>query len=297
MTMTRETALLTHNARQVGTLSGGHKMRTKRILTLILAVLMLAVGSACIFSRLGTPRPYSGDQFALYTQAAYSIPDAEQMGTQISVVEQDQEGRTLFEISFGRKAFYYKDYGNKDTRLYAYAVCQQYDDQFVYYYDDVCFAVFQDEADFTPENQERLKGINDWNTPLDYSRMIKKEILPEESEGRKLPYLSIGYDRAQEIRDSRAIEAFKKTISVADNEQVYTDVLDIDSQNQLLITVTVLQRKSFDKIDIESIHSYFMIYDTNNASQTAPIIEVENAKSYADQLSAFKSQYGWNPTR
>lgn len=272
-------------------------MRIKRIPTMILAVLTLAVSSACIFSRLGTPRPYNGDQFALYTQAAYSIPDAEQMGTQIKVVEQDQEGRTLFEISFGRKAFYYKDYGNKDTRLYAYAVCQQYDDQFVYYYDDVCFAAFQNEADFTPQNQERLKEMNDWNMPLDDGRMTKKAILPEESEGSKLPYLSIGYDRAQEIKDSRAIETLKKTIPIADNEQVYADILDIDSQNRLLITVTVLKKKSFDKIDIESIHSYFMIYDINNAFQTAPIIAVESAKSYADQIITFKSQHEWNPTR
>lgn len=270
-------------------------MRIKRISTLILTVIMLYISAACAFSRLGTPRPYSGDQFALYTQAAFSIPDAEQMGTQINVIEQDQEGRILFEVSFGRKAFYYKDYGNDSARLYAYAVCQQYDDQFVYYYEDVCFAVFQDQAAFTLEQKDSLKETNDWNMPLDYSRMTKKSILPKESEGRKLPYLSIWYDRAAEIQDSQSIQAFKKTITVVDNEQVYTNILDIDSQERLLIIVTVLQRESFDKIDIESIHSYFMIYDTHDISKTVPIMEIESAKTFSAQLTAFKNQYEWEP--
>ena len=272
-------------------------MSIKRIRVTVLAVLILIISTSCFFSRLGTPRPYNGDQFALYTQAAFSIPDAEQMGTQINVIERDQEGRILFEVSFGRKAFYYKDYGNDSARLYAYAVCQQYDDQFVYYYEDICFAVFQDQAAFSQEQKDGLKETNDWNMPLDDSRMTKKAILPEESEGRKLPYLSIGYERAEKIEDYRAIEVFQKTVSVADREQVYADILDIDSEDRLLIIVTVLQRKSFDKIKMETIRSYFMIYDTNSDSQAAPIVEIESAETFADQLIVFKSQNAWTPTR
>ena len=270
-------------------------MSIKRIRITIVAVLILMISTSCIYSRLGTPRPYNGDQFALYTQAAFSIPAAEQMGTTINVIEQDQEGRILFEVSFGRQAFYYKDYGNPSTRLYAYAVCQHYDEQFVYYYEDICFEICNEKADFTQEKQERLKETNDWNQPLDDSKMIKKEILPEESEGRKQPYLSIGYERAEKIEYYQAIETFQKTISVADQEQVYADILDIDSQDRLLIIVTVLQRKSFDKIDMDTIRSYFMIYDANSDSQTAPIVEIESAKTFADQLIVFKSQNAWTP--
>ena len=78
------------------------------------------------------------------------------------IVERDSAGRILY--------LYTTKNAISDSVESAYMICQKYDSRYVYFYEDICYAV----GDSDEENIEALKALNDWDKPLNDDKMAAR---------------------------------------------------------------------------------------------------------------------------
>lgn len=79
------------------------------------------------------------------------------------ILEQDSQGRILF-VFDAISSF-------SEEKVTALVICQAMDDQYVYFYEDRCYLYGYSENDDT----DLLKANNDWECPLDYGKISKRE--------------------------------------------------------------------------------------------------------------------------
>ena len=120
--------------------------------------------------------PYKGDRYDLLTIVFNCLPGAQGSqfmkpeGPVLEVIEEDE---------FGRVLFYY--YENREISTHSLIISQKSDKNNVYYYDNVNF-ISNDVNEFSNEEIDELKRINNWNNALEIKKMIKKKIVKEENQ-------------------------------------------------------------------------------------------------------------------
>lgn len=259
----------------------------KSLLMVLIILLAISSFSGCrLLYNMGTPGPYTGDETALFTLATFSIPRCDQIGTKLEIVEQDNQGRLLFKILMGNSPLYYNCFGEKNT-LVAFAICQHYDNDVVYYYEDDCWVIYSKAEEFSATDQRLLKERNDWDLPLNYDKMTVKTIISEEEQGYK-------YTRSEKkIEQSEAKEEFLKQISVDEADYVFPIILDDDAEGRILLIVTVEQFKNGGVVDASSVRSYLEIIDTKDRGEKVVIEEIKDPAHIWIQMKEFKKQNGW----
>ena len=258
----------------------------KRMVTVLIILTIASSFSGCYFY-MGTPGPYTGNETALFTMATFSIPECDQIGTRIYRIEADAQGRTLFKIRMGNSPMYFCSFGEKSP-LYAFAICQYFDDEKVYYYEDDCWVIFAKEEDFTEAEKELLKERNDWNQTLNYEKMTEKKIIPKDSQGRK------NYTNEWKIEQD-AKETFLKNFSLEEGEYAFAIFLDDDGEGRLFFTV-IVERFNDDVVDASSVRSYLEMIDTKKRGERAVIEQIQDPAHIWEQIKDFKKQNNWrNP--
>lgn len=260
-------------------------MRTVKTIIISSLIIMTIASSisGCNF-HMGTPGPYIGDETALFTLATFSIPECDQIGTKIEIIETDAQGRTLFKIRMGNSPMYFCCFG-EESPLLAFAVCQHCDDEKVYYYEDECWVICKDAADLTEAEKEQLKERNDWDLPLNYDKMTEKPIIPKDSEGRK------NYENGWKIEQD-AKEKFLKKVSLEEGEYAFVTLLDDDGEGRILFTV-IVERFNDDVVDASSVRSYLEMIDTNKRINNVVIEEIRDPAHVWEQIKEFKAQSKW----
>lgn len=107
-----------------------------------------------------------GENVSLAACGTYSVPgmvvsDMRGESYICDVLERDTHGRILFEFTA-------KDIIFEKERTVT-VICQKYDSNYVYFYENICFAGYGGPADI-----ESLKETNDWNKPLVQEKMSKR---------------------------------------------------------------------------------------------------------------------------
>ena len=104
----------------------------------------------------------------LQISGSYSIPGMFQADLKenlpIEVLQKDSYGRILYSYSSYNVI--------TETTEIAVAICQKSDDEFVYFYEDVCYII----GNYTDIEIEILKNINDWDLPYDENKMSRRKI-------------------------------------------------------------------------------------------------------------------------
>lgn len=128
--------------------------------TLIVCLFVIFVASSC---------SAKSPNLDLAVCGSYGVPGmfcSELKGNSFSceVLETDEEGRTLFSFSTQNVIT-----GKVET---AFVICQAFDSDYVYYYEDVCY-LFSD-LDVSMLNTSNLKSLNNWGLPLNQSKMSRR---------------------------------------------------------------------------------------------------------------------------
>ena len=208
--------------------------------TLILFITILMFGlTGCRYDV-----SYKGPYKELYTTAIYSIPNAVGFmdhgeGTydaDIYIWEQDDYGRTLFA--------YCEDYSNQ---IFALVVSQCNDENNVYFYPDVNYALTMIESkylyegvdddhlkdrtkEFYEENKDDLKGKNDWNKPLDKNKCVSYKIT--DHKGFDEDVFTFSEEEGNEI-----LNVYTSTLNFvnpSDRPYRYSSILQMDSEGKIL---------------------------------------------------------------
>lgn len=75
------------------------------------------------------------------------------------VIETDKYGRILFSFP----AYYHN-----------LCILQKSDEEYIYYYDDVCLIEYRDKSEITDDMIAKFKELNDWDCELNEEKMTKK---------------------------------------------------------------------------------------------------------------------------
>ena len=158
----------------------------KTLTILIIPVLFLNILTSCSYNG------YSGGHLELYTVAINSVlwlnghswsADFE-CDPQIEIIDEDKQGRIMF-------TYYEKYYSGSDISFSALIICQDSNENEVFYYEDINYIVkeqviySQNLEEFSDNEIEQLKLMNDWNKEINYDKCIKKEITKSKS---NMPY-------------------------------------------------------------------------------------------------------------
>ena len=263
------------------------KKTNKKLIIALIVFLVISSFSGCsILYNMGTPGPYRGNETALFTIATFSIPGCDQIGTRIEIVEEDSQGRLLYKIWTGNSPLYYS-YLGEQSPLVAFVICQHYDDDKVYYYEDDCWVIYSNAESFSITDEKQLKDRNDWDLPLNYDKMTVKTIISEDKQGYK--YTA----NEREIEQGKAKDEFLKQISVDGEEYVFPIILDNDDEGRMLFIVLVEQFKNGEVVDASSVRSYLEIIDTKEHGKKVVIEKIEDPAHIWIQMKDFKKHNGW----
>ena len=212
--------------------------------------------------------PYKGDRYDLLTVATNSLLGCDgkifmnSQGPTLEIIEEDDYGRVLF--------YYYE---KSSFSAHSYIICQKYNDELVYYYPDYNF-ISSAENDFSNEDINQLKIINDWNEPLNYdqmtsSKIVKSKVSPDVSDDI---FEKITKDYIGEKYDFR-----------------YAEYCYSDKHGTSLYVLSVI---NLDDSTSETLH-YVVILSKDLSCSEGAVTKIDDYYNYQDKIAELKFSNGW----
>lgn len=224
----------------------------KRFLCLFLLCILV---TSCFFGCSGTISKGT----ALWATAFFSIPAGVDTHGQsnFEIIEQDEYGRILFSIN----AYHFFTQSYKT----AFVVCQKYGKDEVCYYEDVSYT-------FAETNVESLKKNNDWNMPLDESKMSKREV-KFTWDNHIIRETSLDFSKVRE-----------KWLDTSDlGEIIDYSIVDVDSTGKELYLIRIKDASG-------TVHFFFGIVDL---SYDMKFLQIQNTEDFTADLRSFKVENNW----
>ena len=129
----------------------------RKFLVLISLLLIIALNSCS----------QNVDKNSLLICGTYATPgmfysDLKGKEADIEIIEVDSYGRILFR--------YYSPNFISSEKNGVVIICQKVENEYIYYYEDLCYSFSVDCEDYS-----KIKEVNDWNNPLDVTKMTKRQ--------------------------------------------------------------------------------------------------------------------------
>ncbi|MBQ7336000.1 MAG: hypothetical protein IJW92_05970 [Clostridia bacterium] len=211
---------------------------------------------------------YSGDEYHMLGSYIPGFPTTDVRDSIHEVLETDEYGRVLFSFSFSYNCLYGKE-------MLAYAVLQDLDGDFIYFYEDVFYTVSK-----TPD-LELLKQINDWGEELNQSQLAKRPIRGYFHYNIKKTLLE--FDRRSDRK--RIVQEIEQALP---SKGVHlTDICQICDYD---LSELQLELCGIEEEDGEIVYYFILI----NSSGVVDFMRIEDIYDYQEDLIAFKTKNGWN---
>ena len=231
----------------------------------VLTIVLIIGLTSCV-----PPRPLSSKEEYMQICGFYAVPiptdpDIKNNSLKVSIKEIDDYNRILFDLST-------IDYRTQRIDAY-YVICQKYDtnysgDRYVYFYEDIGYMIKSDKTD----DIEVFKENNDWNMPLDETKMSRRSIIISyDGVLMKDPFIH----ENDLFASLEQIGIAKETITKCnrlDTDGVNHEMFLIESQNDSILT------------------TYYVIADTEH---NVSIFEVDNDGITTEEYVEFKKNNGW----
>ena len=234
----------------------------KKIFILILLFLVFMLNSCDIFYS------YKGNDYDLFTVAMNSVLDSH------GHTFKDNEGPTLYiieEDNYGRKLFYYCEGNNIST--HSLIISQKTFEGNVYYFPDYNF-ISNSNNEFSDEEINNLKVLNDWNLPLNEEKMVISNIIYNKED--------------REITNDELIEKI-----ISDNYSNQIDEFALrhcciwkTDANGISLVVVRMERKS-------EIKNFLIFLDSEMKFIENRVYYVEDYYNYQNWLKKIKMDIGW----
>ena len=225
---------------------------------------------------------YSGKHVDLYTVAVNSVlwnkgymSHTERLtNPQIKIIEKDEFGRTLF-------TYYEKGYGC--VSFSSLMVSQGSVDGYVYYYEDKNYLLRQENStekiqDFTNEEIDRLKSVNDWGKEVDLQKCTKKQI---DKRKQKIPIDT-------EVIKEKAVAELNIVSFDETRDLSYMDYLTGDANGNFIVYGVIFTPKFEDGIRV--CYAAFVNSDFEIIDWLVP----SDLYNYQNDLINFKEKNGWS---
>lgn len=259
----------------------------KKVISVLLVVLIITlVVSSCEGSKYSALRSGKSE---LYSISCVSVPFLKDNPDWdiVEELEKDSYDRIMFKCSSSSKMLY--DYCGE--KLQAIVICQKYDDKYSYYYDNYCFVYLRNGSIISDKDIETLKSWNDWNQPLNESKMSKVE---------NTLYPFSGYNMYKEDDIIVNVSEYLLKFQDAKNSNIKYD-LDLSSLDNYKRGLFVIREYNINKEEYVFYNSYFVVCDENYdiliENGQPCILKIEDIVNCQDDLKAIKEQCNWNQPR
>lgn len=155
----------------------------KRKLGMLAALAVALLLTACSSAVYG----YEGPHYNEMTLIHHCLPVGHDYSGDVEILETDAYGRILF--SYSIETDLCPD--GEDGRLWALAITQPAEAGKTAYYEDLCYRIASDPADFTEEVKTILKAVNGWSADpdtLSHASLITVDTITEEENTVPLSY-------------------------------------------------------------------------------------------------------------
>jgi len=248
-------------------------IRTHVVICLL--VCMMLVLCAC------NPPRYAGEDPAFYVIVVANAPLCTGVNMKSKLIETDSFGRRLFTYNSGEKVLV--------------GIAQKTGADVVGYYEDFCCVYkdipesFQSEKieavnanellmHFTSEEIESFKKINDWDEPIDDSKITNRRF-PMDDEVAEYLFKNLSKAEMYLVREIEHEEDINYEIKQ----------IDFDQNGKALYFAYV-----FKKNDADYKRVFYLILTENHVKEVeCSIEEMNNLYTYQSQLHSFKMDNGW----
>ena len=181
------------------------------------------------------------------------------------------QGEAIATDAYGRVLFRSDVYDFNEGTAAVYAIYQAYDDDYVYFYEDICYLLFSEDVEPTAEELAALKLENDWEKPLDNSKMSRRKV-----------YVSywLKLHSQSNLDRERIMAAWCTTLGIGDRGVLFGSA-DVDHAGQ---EAFVFWSNSHD------VSNFYLIVDASYQIQSLPF---EDIYDLHEKLPAFKKECGW----
>ncbi len=215
----------------------------------------------------------------------------------IDVIAKDKYGRTLFLYSE-----YYSDSHSGPDFGIAFVVLQKSDEDYVYYYQDVCYTPYFGDIDgisvedydeikklVKPEIINELLANNDWNKEIDDSKCSKSEITDDKPIGQ----LDISDSDFDEIIYDYAVEHGYKENDTPQFKLAKFCNSDKYGRELYYVYATRLH-KSYSQGDTLLRFEYAIIFNPDGSCPDGGIIEITDVSESYGIVKSLKETCDWN---
>lgn len=194
------------------------------------------------------------------------------------MLESNGEGEVLEADRYGRELFVYTpDSGGKlfeytPSDIHFYGICQSYNDDTVYCYEDYCFLLSREEYLLENNALENLKRINDWDAPLSLEKASNVKT-PDTWNGPDYDWVDAG-------------KIVSNYILAEGDEEDNLQAINVDGNGKQMFFSTI--RSATD------IRRYYFVLLHQVPHRSEPcFFEVQDIFNYAEQLHEFKEDNEW----
>lgn len=222
---------------------------------------------------------YSG--FELHQVAIYNVPGGEVPHSRVKELESDSYGRILF-------TYYTED---AEFPVASYLICQRRTDQYVYYYEKYCVVSAKDFASISDEQLETLKSQNDWGTPFNEAKCIRKDRLYQKMSAREYNTVE-GFEIGDSLKYGDAIcKALQECYPEIDhNTLLFRCYAGTDTNGKSLFYVDWST-----KAPNGLVSDYFaIIINQDGTYEEQPFIEIKDFYNCNDEIAMLKERMGWD---
>ena len=220
---------------------------------------------------------YSGERTDLYTVAVNSVlwntghsSGADRYyDSEIKILETDTYGRVLY-------TYYEKTH---ETLAFSSLIISQHSsDGYVYYYEDYNYLIKEQKLysgelrQFSQEETENLKTLNDWGKEPDLNKCTKKEIIR---------------DKQHIPTDKGAIEEKARLqFGITGNDYICLRYLTSDTSGNFIVYETVYAYNNSD-------NNIRFVAFVNSEGDVLDWLVPQDLYNYREELRSFKSRNGW----
>ena len=245
------------------------KQNIKRTIILLCCLLSLLLFGSC---GLFGPSGFAGDtiETALWSAGVNSVLETRGHGFHDGIYIQETDG-------YGRVLYICTTFQPESSGRTYLLIAQKYDEEYVYYYSDFNFIFINEEAsrhpDYTEEQVEALKTLNDWDKELDEAKFIKAKISTTK------PKSSIKRSTVEQAAIKAGIDRSGSMPCI---------YLYEDAKGRHLFRIT----------KYSPTRQYLFIINSDGTYDKDICLEMlSDQYNYQQQLADFKKKNGWQPLR
>jgi len=219
---------------------------------------------------------YSPDKVMVATMSCYAVPygyESDPHQFRSKIIEEDAYGRVLFSLVPGGHVL---------------CISQKTTDTHVYYYDNICYGHIEHFLEYEQEQDtiQKLKELNDWDRPLDESRMVRRPL----NDKSLFPSLKVGELRHYE----NSCSIFEEQVALPAGYGYGRKICDRSDTGQELYCFRVYETGEAVSETWDEAKNYFMVlnadgsYDPDTFLLGFAVWEESNGP-----LAEIKMQNGW----